>query len=280
MTTIRESMDRAGAYIRSKTTVVPEAGIVLGTGLGGLAREIEADAVIPYNEIPGFAVSTVESHSGKLIIGTLSGKKVAAMQGRFHSYEGFSMQQITFPIRVMKELGARMLAISNAAGGMNPEFSVGDLVLIRDHINLLGGNPLIGVNEPHLGPRFPDMSRSYSRRLMDIAHEVARAGNMTLREGVYVAVAGPSLETAAEYRFLRMIGADMVGMSTVPETIVAIQMGMEVLGCTIISDMCIPETLKPGDISRIIAACERVEPKLTFLVREVLRRMRAPQRVQ
>jgi len=273
MTSIHKSMERAGAYIRSKTTVVPEAGIVLGTGLGGLGREIEVDVVIPYDEIPGFVVSTAESHSGKLIIGTLSGKKVIAMQGRFHSYEGFSMQEITFPVRVMKALGARMLAISNAAGGMNPEFSVGDLVLIRDHINLLGDNPLIGVNEPELGLRFPDMSRPYSRRLMDIARKTARDENMTLREGVYVAVAGPSLETAAEYRFLRMIGADMVGMSTVPETIVAVQMGMEVLGCTIISDMCIPETLEPGDISKIIAVCERAEPTLTLLIREVMRRM-------
>jgi len=273
MTTIRETMERAGAYIRSRTTVVPDAGIVLGTGLGGLAREIEPDAVIPYSDIPGFVQSTVESHSGKLIIGTLSGKKVAAMQGRFHFYEGFSMREITFPVRVMRALGAVTLVISNAAGGMNPEFSIGDLVLIRDHINLLGDNPLIGVNEPELGPRFPDMSRPYSRRLMDIARDVARAGNMTLRDGVYVSVAGPSLETAAEYRFLRMIGADMVGMSTVPETIVAVQMGMEVLGCTIISDMCIPETLEPADINQIIAACERTEPKLTFLVREILRRM-------
>jgi purine-nucleoside phosphorylase len=270
---ITEMMEKAGAYIRSRTKVVPEAGIVLGTGLGGLGREIEADAVIPYGEIPGFVVSTVESHSGKLIIGSLAGKTVVAMQGRFHSYEGFSMQEITFPIRVMRGLGAGVLMISNAAGGMNPEFSIGDLVLIRDHINLIGGNPLIGVNEPELGPRFPDMSRPYSHRLTAIAREAAKENGILLREGVYVAVAGPSLETAAEYRFLRMIGADMVGMSTVPEIIAAVQMGMEVIGCTIVSDMCIPETLEPGDITRIIAACERAEPKLSLLFREVLKRM-------
>jgi purine-nucleoside phosphorylase len=273
MTTILESMERAGAYIRTKTTTAPEVGIVLGTGLGALASDIAADAVISYQEIPGFVRSTVESHSGKLIIGTLCGKKVAAMQGRFHSYEGFSMREITFPIRVMKALGARTLMISNAAGGMNPEFEKGDLVLIRDHINLLGGNPLTGVDEPELGPRFPDMSHPYSRRLMDLAREVARAERLILREGVYVSVAGPSLETAAEYRFLRMIGADMVGMSTAPETIVAVQMGMEVLGCTIITDMCIPETLEPGDIQSIIAAGEKAEPKLSLLIREVLKRM-------
>ena len=266
-------MEKAAAFIRTKTDAVPDAGIVLGTGLGALAGEIDPVAVIPYDDIPGFMVSTVESHSGKLIIGRLSGKTVVAMQGRFHYYEGFSMQEITFPIRVMHALGAKALMISNAAGGMNPEFSVGDLVLIRDHINLLGDNPLIGVSDPRLGPRFADMSRPYSRRLMDIARTVAKAENMHIREGVYVAVPGPSLETAAEYRFLRMIGADMVGMSTVPETIVAVQMGMEVLGCTIVSDMCIPESLEPADITHIIAACERTEPKLTTLVREVLARM-------
>jgi len=273
MNDIFGTMEKAADYIRTKTNAVPDAGIVLGTGLGALAKEIEPSAVIPYDDIPGFVTSTVEFHSGKFIVGRLSGKTVVAMQGRFHSYEGFSMQEITFPIRVMHALGAKTLMISNAAGGMNPEFSVGDLVLIRDHINLLGANPLIGVNDPKLGPRFPDMSRPYSRRLMDIAQKVSEEKNLHLREGVYVAVPGPSLETAAEYRFLRMIGADMVGMSTVPETIVAVQMGMEVLGCTIVSDMCIPESLVPADITHIIAACERAEPKLTTLVREVLGRV-------
>lgn len=271
MTGIRESMDRAAAFIRTKTSIVPEAGIVLGTGLGGLASEIEADAVIPYEEIPGFVASTVESHSGKLILGRLDGRGVVAMQGRFHYYEGFTMQQITFPVRVMRALGAPVLVISNAAGGMNPEFEKGDLVLIRDHINLLGDNPLIGVNEPELGPRFPDMSRPYSPRLMDLAREFASRAGVRLREGTYVAVPGPSLETPAEYRFLRMIGADMVGMSTVPEVIAAVQMGMEVIGLTIVSDLCFPDNLVPVGIEEIIAVCERAEPKLTLLVREVLK---------
>lgn len=273
MTNILETMSKAREYIRTITDTVPETGIVLGTGLGALAREIEVEAEIPYHDIPGFVMSTVESHSGKLIIGNLSGRPVIAMQGRFHYYEGFSMQEITFPVRVMHAMGARSLVISNAAGGMNPEFDKGDLVLIRDHINLLGDNPLIGVNEPELGPRFPDMSRPYSNRLMDLARQVAAERDIRLREGVYVAVAGPSLETAAEYRFLRMIGADMVGMSTVPETIVAVQMGMEVLGVTIVSDLCIPDALAPVGIEEIIAVCERAEPKLTQLIRDVLRSM-------
>ncbi len=273
MTNILETMDAAREYIRTVTDIVPDAGIVLGTGLGGLANEIENAVEIPYRNIPGFVMSTVESHSGKLIVGMLSGRPVVAMQGRFHYYEGFSMQQITFPVRVMHALGARSLVISNAAGGMNPEYGKGDLVLIRDHINLLGNNPLIGVNVPEFGPRFPDMSQPYSRRLMDIARTVARERNLSLREGVYVAVAGPSLETPAEYRFLRLIGADMVGMSTVPENIVAVQMGMEVLGVTIVSDLCDPDALVPVGIEEIIEVCEGAEPNLTMLIREVLRRM-------
>jgi purine-nucleoside phosphorylase len=271
--TIVETMSRACDYIRSVSRTTPEVGIVLGTGLGGLVREIEIETVISYNDIPGFVESSVESHSGKLIMGSLSGKRVTAMQGRFHYYEGFSMQEITFPVRVMRALGAASLIISNAAGGMNRDFDKGDLVLIRDHINLIGDNPLIGVNDPQLGPRFPDMSRPYSPRLMEKTREIAREKSIPLREGVYVAVAGPSLETAAEYRFLRMIGADMVGMSTVPEDIVAVQMGMEVLGITIISDLCFPDTLAPVGIEEIIEVCERAEPKLTSLIREVLARM-------
>ncbi|MFC1552216.1 purine-nucleoside phosphorylase [Candidatus Latescibacterota bacterium] len=273
MTGIIENVNRACEYIRSKTDVVPAAGIVLGTGLGGLAKDIEADAEIKYSEIPGFVSSTVEFHEGQLIIGTLSGNPVVAMQGRFHFYEGYSMQEITFPVRVMYALGATSLVISNAAGGMSPEFNKGDIVLICDHINLLGNNPLIGVNESELGPRFPDMSEPYSKRLRALAKEVGEERNINLREGVYVAVPGPSLETRAEYRFLRMIGADMVGMSTVPENIVAVQSGMDVLGLTIISDMCIPETLEPADIDDIIGTCMTAEPKLTELIREVISRI-------
>jgi len=273
MKSIVESMRSAANFIRTKTDRVPATGIVLGTGLGGLVNDIDIETEIPYTDIPGFVASTVEFHEGKLIIGSLSGKDVVAMQGRFHYYEGYSMQEITFPVRVMRELGVSVLVISNAAGGMNPEFRKGDLVLIKDHINLLGDNPLRGVAEEELGPRFPDMSRAYSSRLMELTKETAREEGISLREGVYVAVAGPSLETPAEYRFLRMTGADMVGMSTVPENIVAVQMGMEVLGITIISDLCDPDNLEPVDIDEIIATCNEAEPDLTRLIKRVIERL-------
>lgn len=263
----------AAAAIRSITEITPQVGIVLGTGLGALAADIQDPVEIPYHDIPGFVTSTVEFHEGRLILGTLGGKPVVAMQGRFHFYEGYTMQEITFPVRVMHALGAGALVISNAAGGMNPDFDKGDLVLIDDHINLLGGNPLIGVNEPELGPRFVDMCCPYSDRLMSIARESADERGITVREGVYVAVAGPSLETRAEYRFLRMIGADMVGMSTVPECIVANQIGMEVLGITIVSDLCLPDSLEPVAIGDIIATCAAAEPNLTALVRDVIERI-------
>jgi purine-nucleoside phosphorylase len=269
--TIWEKMQQAVRYIRTRADVSPEIGIVLGTGLGGLAKEIQHAVDIPYHEIPGFVTSTMEFHEGRLILGELGGKPVVAMQGRFHFYEGYSMQEITFPVRVMHALGAKMLVISNAAGGMNPSFRKGCLVLITDHINLLSGNPLIGVNEPEFGTRFPDMSRPYSERLIVLAREAALKRNIDVREGVYVAVAGPSLETRAEYRFLRMIGADMVGMSTVPETIVAVQMGMEVLGVTIVSDLCLPDSLEPVSIEEIVATCNGAEPGLTAMVSDVIR---------
>jgi len=268
MSTLYQAMKKAGDFIRTKTDRKPAIAIVLGTGLGGLAKDIVDETVIPYSDIPGFVTSTVETHDGKLIIGSLAGRDVVAMQGRFHSYEGYSMQDITFPVRVMRELGADVLVISNAAGGMNLDFGKGDLVLIRDHINLLGDNPLIGVSEPELGPRFPDMSRPYSPRLMGLARAVAEEQGIALREGVYAAVTGPSLETPAEYRFLRMIGADLVGMSTVPETIVGVQMGMEILGVAIVSDLCDPDDLEPVDISEIIAVCNGAEPSLTRLIGE------------
>ncbi len=270
MAEIVENINRACDFIRSKTDIVPAAGIVLGTGLGGLVNDIEIVAEIPYGEIPGFVSPTVEFHDGKLIAGMLSGHSVIALQGRFHYYEGYSMQEITFPVRVIHALGASTLVLSNAAGGMNPAFEKGDLVLIGDHINLLGDNPLIGMTEEDLGPRFPDMCEPYAERLRSLAKAAAEKLNIGLREGVYVAVPGPSLETRAEYRFLRMIGADMVGMSTVPENIVAIQCGMEVLGLTIISDMCIPESLEPANINEIVAACMGAEPKLTRLIKEVV----------
>lgn len=251
----------------------PEVGIVLGTGLGRLAEEIDAVAVIEYSAIPGFPLSTVESHTGRLILGRLGGKAVVAMQGRFHFYEGYSMQQITFPVRVMHELGARVLMVSNACGGMNPLYRRGDLMLIEDHINLLGDNPLIGPNDDTLGPRFPDMSEPYSRELRALAHEVALDERIRLHEGTFVAVAGPNLETRAEYRFLRTIGADVVGMSTVPEVIVARHMGMRVMGMSIITDECFPDALAPVDVAEIIAAANRAEPKMTRIMSGVIARL-------
>jgi len=270
MSDLYTMVKKAGDFIRSKTSTKPETGIVLGTGLGGLAQEILVEIELPYSDIPGFVTSTVESHEGKLIIGTLSGKNVVAMQGRFHYYEGYSMQEITFPVRVMNEIGAKKLIVSNAAGGMNLDFSKGDLVLLNDHINLLGDNPLIGVTDDRLGSRFPDMGVPYSKELMVCAKDAANELGISLAEGVYVAVSGPSLETPAEYRFLRLIGADMVGMSTVPENIVAKQAGMDVLGITIISDMCDPDNLEPANITDIIATCNKAEPNLTALVKKVV----------
>jgi purine-nucleoside phosphorylase len=247
--------------------------IVLGTGLGGLAEEIEAETVIPYEEVPDFPVPTVESHSGRMLLGHLSGQPVVAMQGRFHRYEGYSFQQVAFPVRVMRDLGAETLIVSNACGGMNPMWDVGDLMLIADHINLLGDNPLIGPNLDELGPRFPDMSEPYDLGLQRLALDVAKDEKITLRRGVYVAVAGPNLETRAEYRFLRLIGADVVGMSTVPEVIVAVHGGMRVLGVSIITDSCLPDALKPASVEEIIRVAGEAEPKLTSLIKNVVARL-------
>lgn len=262
----------AVSAIRSGSALTPEVAIILGTGLGGLAREIEVEAAISYREIPGFPLSTVETHEGRLLLGRLGGKRVVAMQGRFHRYEGYDMRQITFPVRVMRALGAGILVVSNACGGMHPLWSPGDLVLIADHINLLGDNPLVGPNDDALGPRFPDLSRAYDPELRAIARAAARELRIVLREGVYVAVTGPNLETAAEYRWLRGIGADVVGMSTVPEVIVAVHGGMRVLGISIITDACLPDALEPADIEKIIATAQRAEPDLTRLITAVLKR--------
>jgi purine-nucleoside phosphorylase len=268
-----DAIERATAAIRARFDMRPDAAIILGTGLGKLAVEVDAHAVIDYADIPGFPLSTVESHSGRLLCGTLGGKPVVAMQGRFHRYEGYTLQQVTFPVRVMRALGSETLIASNACGGLNPLWSAGDLMLIADHINLLGDSPLIGPNDDRLGPRFPDLSAPYDSALRDLARLVAADTKVTLREGVYVAVAGPNLETRAEYRFLRAIGADVVGMSTVPEVIVAIHAGMRVLGLSIITDMCLPDALEPATVERIIAVANRAEPSLTQLVRGVLERM-------
>jgi purine-nucleoside phosphorylase len=266
------AIEAAVNVVRARFSTRPDAALVLGTGLGALAREIDIAATVPYGEIPGFPLSTVESHAGRLVCGTLAGKTVVAMQGRFHAYEGYSLQQVTFPVRVLHALGADTLIVSNACGGMVPEWAAGDVMLIADHINLLGASPLAGPNDDALGPRFPDMSAPYSEALRAMARDVAKQRGMTLREGVYIAVPGPNLETRAEYRMLRALGADVVGMSTVPEVIVAVHSGMRVLGVSIVTDMCIPETLEPASLEKILAVAAVAEPKLTALVRGVLER--------
>jgi len=267
------SINAAAAVVRARFGAAPDVAIILGTGLGGLASEISTSAVIDYAGIPGFPLSTVESHAGRLLCGTLAGKTVVAMQGRFHRYEGYSLQAVTFPVRVMRALGARTLVISNACGGLNPLWSTGDLMLIADHINLLGDSPLIGPNDDRLGPRFPDLSEPYDTQLRAIARDVAIERRITVREGVYVAVTGPNLETRAEYRFLRAIGADVVGMSTVPEVLVAIHGGMRVLGISIITDLCLPDALEPATVEQIIGVANRAEPNLTALVCGVMERL-------
>ena len=269
MSELRQQIQEALAVIRKHTTLTPTIGIVLGTGLGDLANEIDREVEISYQDIPHFPLSTVESHAGKLIFGQLSGKPVVAMQGRFHYYEGYSMKQITFPIRVMKFLGVNTVLISNAAGGMNPLFRKGDLMIIVDHINLLGDNPLIGPNDEELGPRFPDMSEPYSRELIELAETVALEEKIPVQKGVYVAVAGPNLETRAEYRFLRSIGADAVGMSTVPEVIVARHMNMRVFAVSVITDECFPDALQPVDVEDIIRTANEAQPRLTRLMQRV-----------
>jgi purine-nucleoside phosphorylase len=268
-----EAVEAAAAIVRARFSQAPDAAIILGTGLGRLGAEIETAVAIDYADIPGFPLSTVESHAGRLLCGRLAGRTVVAMQGRFHRYEGYSLAQVTFPVRVLRALGASTLVVTNVSGGMHPLWAPGDLMLIADHINLLGDNPLIGPNDDRLGTRFPDMSEPYDVRLRGIAREVAAERRIVLREGVYVAVTGPNLETRAEYRMLRAIGADVVGMSTVPEVIVAVQSGMRVLGLSIITDQCLPDALEPASVDEIIAVAGRAEPALTALVRGVMERL-------
>ncbi len=270
--TLFDRIQVAAEVVRGRTTLEPEVAIILGTGLGGLAGEIDVEAEVPYERLPGFPLSTVESHAGKLLVGRLGGRPVVAMQGRFHRYEGYDLQQVTFPVRVMRALGARTLVVSNACGGMNPLWGPGDLVLLSDHINLLGDNPLVGPNDERLGPRFPDMSAPYDPELRTLARRVALEQGIVLREGVYVAVSGPNLETRAEYRMLRAIGADVVGMSTVPEVIVAVHQGMRAIGISIVTDQCLPDALEPADIERIIATAGRAEPNLTRLITTLVER--------
>jgi purine-nucleoside phosphorylase len=272
-TSLYDRVAGAAKVIRERTSLRPEVAIVLGTGLGALAREIDAATVIPYDEIPGFPLSTVESHTGRLLLGQLGGRPVVAMQGRFHRYEGYDLREVTFAVRVLHALGAGTLVVSNACGGMHPLWSPGELVLLSDHINLLGENPLVGPNDERLGPRFPDMSAPYDPGLRALARAAALELGIVLREGTYVAVPGPNLETRAEYRMLRGIGADVVGMSTVPEVIVAVHEGMRVIGLSIITDQCLPDALEPADIARIIETANRAEPQLTRLVTTVVERM-------
>jgi purine-nucleoside phosphorylase len=259
--------------IRSRCAVQPRVGIILGTGLGQLTSRIRDPEVVPYSEIPHFVPATVETHEGRLLFGELEGQFVVAMQGRLHRYEGYSLQQVVYPVRVMRALGVEMLVVSNASGGMNPLWNPGDLVLISDHINLLGENPLIGPNDDDLGPRFPDMSAAYDPELQRLTEEVALERRIPLRRGVYVAVTGPNLETPAEYRMLRAMGADVVGMSTVPEVIAAVHAGMRVLAISIVTDACLPDALEPASVEQIIATARGAEPKLTELVGGVLARV-------
>ena len=259
--------------VRARTDFAPDVAIILGTGLGGLADEIDCVSQIPYEDLPDFPVSTVTTHAGRLLFGTLAGQRVAAMHGRFHRYEGYSLPQVAFPIRVLGALGARTLIVSNVAGGMHPLWNLGDLVLLVDHINLLGDSPLVGANDDMLGPRFPDMSEAYDVALRRLSREVALEQGLTLREGVYVAVRGPNLETAAEYRMLRYMGADIVGMSTAPEVTAAVHQGMRVLGLSIITDRCLPDALEPASVERIVAVAREAEPRLTALIRGLLERL-------
>jgi purine-nucleoside phosphorylase len=271
-----QDVDEAAQVVRDRWPGPAQVGIVLGTGLGALASEIAAEAVIPYAEIPHFPHASVVSHKGQLVCGTLAGLPVMAMEERFHLYEGYSAAQVTFPIRVLKALGCGILVVSNAAGGMNPLHAKGDLVVIDDHINLMGVNPLVGPNDDRLGPRFPDLIAPYDRGLQQLALDEARGLNIVAHRGVYVAVTGPNLETRAEYRFLRAIGADVVGMSTVPEVLVAVHAGMRVLGFSIVTDLCLPDALEPAKLEDILAVAHEAEGKLRALVIRVLGRLDEP----
>jgi purine-nucleoside phosphorylase len=260
----------ATEFIHGQFKQQPEIGIVLGTGLGGLVKDIENQIVVPYEDIPHFPVSTVESHSGKLIFGSLSGRPVVAMQGRFHYYEGYSLNEVTFPIRVMKMLGVKKLLLSNASGGVNPSFDIGDLMIINDHIDLFPENPLVGPNIDELGPRFPDMSEPYDPEMIEKAELIAKENHIVVRKGVYAGLTGPSLETPAEYKYIRTIGADTVGMSTVPEVIVARHMDIPVFAISIITDLGVPGKIKKVNVAEIIAVAMKQEPKMTKIMKELI----------
>ena len=271
MNELREAVEKAAEAVRPRMKAKPRVGIILGTGLGALAEELETAAEIPYEDIPGFPRTTLKAHAGRLVLGKLVGVEVVTMDGRFHYYEGYSLREVTLPVRVIRALGAEALIVSNAAGGMNPQHRKGDIIVIEDHINLMGVNPLIGPNDDSLGPRFPDMCEPYDRGLIELASRIALEEDIRAHTGVYVGVTGPNLETRAEYRFLRSVGADIVGMSTVPEVIVAVHSGLRVLGLSVITDECLPDALKPAEIEEIIAVATQAEPKLTRLVKRVVK---------
>lgn len=269
LTKIKESY----AYIQTRTQVKPSVGIILGTGLGGLVKEIKIIDEIPYADIPHFPISTVQSHSGKLIFGELGGKQVVAMQGRFHFYEGYTMQEVTFPVRVMKFLGIGRLFVSNASGGVNPDFEVGEIMIVDDHIDLFPAHPLIGKNIDELGPRFPDMSEPYDRKMVAMAKEIAAEHNIRVACGTYAGLTGPTLETPAEYKYVRIIGADTVGMSTVPEVIVARHMGIPCFAISIITDLGVPGKIQEVSVEDVIAVANRQEPKMTTIMKELIARV-------
>lgn len=271
MLELYDQIEEAAVAIRQYWTETPHAGIILGTGLGHLVEDIDVAVALDYESIPHFLKSTAVSHRGRLVCGRLEDVPVVAMEGRFHQYEGYPLKRITLPVRVMKRLGAKLLVVSQAVGGMNPYYRPGDVMIIDDHINLMGDNPLVGVNDDRLGPRFPDMSRPYDPELIEKGLEIGRQQNFVVHRGVTVAVTGPNLETRAEYRFLRMIGADVVGMSTVPEVIVAVHSGLRVFGLSVVTDMCLPDALEPANVERIIAIANSAEPKLRALVRGILK---------
>ncbi|MFH0888157.1 MAG: purine-nucleoside phosphorylase [Planctomycetota bacterium] len=271
---LKEQINKSAKYIRTRIKKFsPEVGIILGTGLGNFSDEIQNKIIVPYDKIPGFSVSTVVTHKGELIFGKLGNKSVVAMAGRFHYYEGYSMQQITFPVRVMKALGVKVLIISAAVGSVNIDCSCGMVVLVKDHINLLGNNPLIGPNDDSLGPRFPDMYGAYDKTLIDLARKVAKENNLKTYEAVYAAMTGPTLETPAEYRFIRIIGADVVGMSTVPEVIVGVHSGLRILALAVVTDIATPETIKPVDINEIVKIANEAEPHLGTIIKGVIRQL-------
>jgi len=274
MASIVEAARKAAEVVKSRTDITPRVGIILGTGLSALARKIKSDTAIPYEDVPGFARTTVATHSGQLLPGTIHGVPVVAMEGRFHMYEGYSAKEVTFPVRLLKALGAEILIVSNAGGGLNTAYDYGDIVAIEDQINLMGANPLVGPHEEELGIRFPDMYEPYDRKLLELAKEIAAENGIRLHEGVYAAMLGPCLETRAEYRMLATLGVDVIGMSTVPEVIVATQAGMRVLGLSVVTDLCYPGKLKPVSIDEIIKTATEAEPKLAKLVEEVIARMK------